>query len=212
MGAGEVLGAEAARLEQRDGQRVAHGERRGRAGGRRETEGAGLLLHAHVDIHVGDLRHAGLLVAGQRDEGHTEALDERQDRDDLAGAAGVRDREHHILRGDHAEIPVARLAGVHEECRRAGARERRRDLAADVAGLAHAGDHDAATACEHEPAGLREAAADPPGQGGQRIGLGLDDRYGRRAEARVRHVGGGWTAVAGGLGPVSLTYLFERHG
>ena len=39
---------------------------------------------------------------------------------------------------------MARLAGMHEERRRAGRRERRRDLAADVTGLAHPG-HDEPT-------------------------------------------------------------------
>ena len=39
---------------------------------------------------------------------------------------------------------MAGVGGMHEECRRAGRGERRRDLARDVAGFAHAGHDDAA--------------------------------------------------------------------
>jgi hypothetical protein len=66
------------------------------------------------------------------DERHAEALEGRNDGHDLVGLAGVRQREHRILAGDHADVAVARLAGVHEERRRAGARERGGELAADV--------------------------------------------------------------------------------
>ncbi len=45
---------------------------------------------------------------------------------------------------DHAEVAVARFAGMHEEGGRAGRGEGRGDLAPDVAGLAHAGDDQAA--------------------------------------------------------------------
>ena len=58
MGSGEILGAESARLEQRDGECVPHGEGRGGACRRRETERTGLLLDAYVDIDVGHLGHA----------------------------------------------------------------------------------------------------------------------------------------------------------
>ena len=48
------------------------------------------------------------------------------------------------LGGDHAEIAVARLAGMDELRRRAGRGEGRGDLARDMAALAHAADDDAA--------------------------------------------------------------------
>ena len=58
--------------------------------------------------------------------------------------AGPRQRDDDVVRRDHAEIAMAGLGGVHEEGRRAGGGERRRDLARDMAGLAEPGDDDAA--------------------------------------------------------------------
>ena len=56
----EVLGSEAARLEQRHGQRVAERERRRGAGRGREVERAGFLGDAHVEMHAGGARQRGL--------------------------------------------------------------------------------------------------------------------------------------------------------
>ena len=97
---------------------------------------------------VGMTAEAALDVAGHRDQRHAEALDRRHDRGDLVALARVRDREDDVAGRHHAEIAVARLAGVDEERRRAGRRQRRRDLAADVAALAHAHHDDAAAAGE----------------------------------------------------------------
>ena len=55
---------------------------------------------------------------------------------------------------------MAGFGGVQEEGRRAGAREGRGDLAADVPGFAHAGDDDPSLAGEGEAAGGREAEVD----------------------------------------------------
>ena len=55
-------------------------------------------------------------------------------------------RHDDVVRRDHAEVAVARLARMHEIGGRAGRGEGRGDLAADMAGLAHAGD-DQAAAC-----------------------------------------------------------------
>ena len=61
----------------------------------------------------------------------------------------VGDRQHDVVLGHHAEVAVAGLGRMDEERRRAGRGERRRDLAADVAALAHAHDDDPAAAGEH---------------------------------------------------------------
>ena len=47
---------------------------------------------------------------------------------------------------EDAGVAVRRFGGVQEQCGRAGARERRGDLAADESRLAHAGDHHLAAA------------------------------------------------------------------
>ena len=72
---------------------------------------------------------------------------------DFVGLAGIRQRQHHVGVGDHAEVAVAGFARVHVEGRRAGRGQGRGDLARDVAGLAHAGADHAAAAGQHQPAG-----------------------------------------------------------
>ena len=66
----------------------------------------------------------------------------------LVGLAGVRQQQHDVVGGDHAQVAVARFGGVDEECRRAGRRQCRGELARDVAGLADAGHDDATAAFE----------------------------------------------------------------
>ena len=97
-------------------------------------------LRASVDVGL----------AGKRDQRNAEAFQQRQQQRDFAGFAGVGQRDHQILRRDHAEVAVAGFAGVHEKGRRAGARQRGGDLVADMAGFTHAGDDDAALALEHQ--------------------------------------------------------------
>ena len=72
----------------------------------------------------------------------------RQQREDLGRLTGIRQRHHDILARDHADIAVAGLGRMQEERRRTGAGQRRRDLSADMAGLAHAGHHHATAAVE----------------------------------------------------------------
>ena len=64
---------------------------------------------------------------------------------------------------------MAGFAGMHEEGRRAGGGEGGGDLAADMAGLADAGDDDAALPIADEIDRRREGAAQPVAQrGGER--------------------------------------------
>ena len=71
---------------------------------------------------------------------------------------GIRQQQHDVVARDHAEVAVARLGGVHEERRRAGRRQRRGELARDVAGFADAGHDDAAAAVEAARAPRRGTA------------------------------------------------------
>jgi hypothetical protein len=59
VGAGEIVGAEAARIEQGDGQRVTERQRCGRAGGGRQIQRAGFLVDAGVEVDVGFLCQRG---------------------------------------------------------------------------------------------------------------------------------------------------------
>ena len=104
-----------------------------------------------LEMHdVGMAAERAVDVAGHRDQGHAEALDRRQ----RSRRSRRSRRELEIARTtsparDHAEVAVARFGRVHEERRRAGRGQRRRDLAADVAALAHAHHDDPAAAGEH---------------------------------------------------------------
>ena len=76
---------------------------------------------------------------------------------------------------DHAEVAVARLAGMHVIGGRAGRGEGRGDLAADVAGLAHAGHDDPAVrGCDQidrRRERLAEAVTDGLHENGQSVAL-----------------------------------------
>ena len=171
----EVVARETAGIQQRHGKRVAHGERRGGAGGGREIVRAGLLFHAAIEHGVGLARKARVAVAGEGDELGAHALDDRQDQQDFVGLAGVRQRQYHVGGRDHAEVAVRGLARMHEERRRAGGGERGGDLVADVTGFAHAGDDHAPGAGEDDLAGARELRVHALGERGQRVRLDLDD-------------------------------------
>src|SRR5690606_26783847 len=76
---------------------------------------------------------------------------------------------------DHAEVAMVSLAWVHEEARCARAGERRGDLLADDAGLAHSAHDGAAARAEDLVHRLREAFVDLPGERADRIGLDAED-------------------------------------
>ncbi len=102
-----------------------------------------------------------------------EALQRLEQPREFLGLAAVRQRDHDVARLDHAEVAVHGLGRVQEEGGRAGARERRGDLAADDARLAHAGDDDAAAAVADQRDGAREALVEPIDErpDGGRLGL-----------------------------------------
>ena len=156
---GEVVFAKSARVEQRDRERIAERHLRRRAGGRREVQGAGFLIDRAADDDVGVLGERGLGPPGHRDDRDADALQRRQDHRELVDLARVGDREHDVTGRDHAEVAMTRLGRVNEHRRRAGRRERRRDLAADMAALAHAHHDHPAAALEHRLDGAGEALA-----------------------------------------------------
>ena len=136
MRAREIFLAETARIEHRHGQRVAHGQDGGGAGGRRQIQWAGFLVDPGVQVDVGQFAQAGAGIAGHRDQLGAHALDDRSDRHQLGRFAGIGNRDEHVLRGNHAEVAVGRLGRMHEQGRGAGRGQRRGNLACDMAGLA----------------------------------------------------------------------------
>jgi hypothetical protein len=160
----EILDRKTSSVEQRQRERVAQRECRGRAGGGREPERTGLGVDARVEVDVRALRERRVLVAGERDQLRALAFQMRQQRHQLVGFAGVRDEQHDVVARDHAEIAVARLGRVHEERRRAGGSHGRGDLARDMTGLADADHDDAAAAVEQRADSSKEGSAEAPVQ------------------------------------------------
>ena len=112
-------------------------------------------------MHIGRVRERRLLVAGQRDQARALALEMRHQRNKLVGLARIRQEQHDVFGGDHAEVPVTRLGGMHEERRCSGRRERCRDLASDMPGLTDAGHDDATATFEQRPRRREERGAQP---------------------------------------------------
>ncbi len=158
MGAGEIFGAEAAGVEQGDGQGVTQGKLGGGAGGGREVERAGFLFDGAIEQDVGMPRQGGVGAAGHADERGAQALDLRHDAGEFFGLAGVGQGEEHIVARHHAEVAMAGLGRVHEISRRAGGGEGRRDFSAHMPRLAHARHHHAAGTLQDALHRLRKCA------------------------------------------------------
>jgi len=89
------------------------------------------------------LAQGRIAFRGHRDQRDAETLGIGDEVLHLRLLAGPRQRHDDIVGCDHAEIAVACFRGVDEKRRRAGGGEGRRDLAADVTGLAEPGDDQA---------------------------------------------------------------------
>ena len=184
MRTGEVLDRKAARVEQRDRERIAERQHRRRARRGREAQRAGFGVDGGVDVHVGRLRERRLLVARQRDDLRALPLEMRRQQHELVGLAGIRQHHHDIRRRDHAEVAVRGFRRVDEEGRRARRRERGRELARDVTGLADAGHDHPAVAMEDEVDGGDEIGAEPRGEPDDRIGFGRENVAREREHVR----------------------------
>ncbi len=80
--------------------------------------------------------------------GISDAGEDGEQTEDLFGLAGVGEGEDEVAGGDHAEVAVEGFGGVEEEGGGAGGAEGGGDLAGDDAGLADAGEGDAAAGLE----------------------------------------------------------------
>src|SRR5262249_3914442 len=145
-----ILRPEPAKLQQRQGEGVPGRQGRRRAGRRRQVHRAGLLRHAHVQDHLALTGEGGAWIAREEHDRHAEPLEERQDREYLVRLPRVRERDHHVAPGHHAEIAVNALGRMQEVRGGSGRREGRRDLASDQPRLAHAGDDHATGAAAEQ--------------------------------------------------------------
>jgi hypothetical protein len=131
-------------------------------------------------------------IAGHRDELGVETLDGLDQPEELVGLAAVREGQHDVLGLQNAEVPVNGLGRMEEERGCAGARERRRDLAADDPRLAHAGDDDAPAALAQHAHRAIETLVEAVDQreDGRRFRL---QHVAREIEARLRILHGAGT-------------------
>jgi hypothetical protein len=114
------------------------------------------------------------------------ALEDGQQGDELGRLAGIRQRKDDVGARDHTDVAMAGLGSVQEEGGCSRACERRCNLVADVARLAHAGDDHAAAAGIYQPAGLDESLVDVSGE--RRDGCGFDGKDVSGAADRLRAV------------------------
>ena len=103
----ELLLAEALAHQQRHRQRVAERERRRGARGRHQVHRAGLFGDAAVERDVGRLRRAStrgepVIAISLR----ADPADRFEQPEQLLGLAAVRQREHHVVVPDGAEVAV----------------------------------------------------------------------------------------------------------
>src|SRR5260221_10189240 len=150
MERGEIVMLETAAVEKGNGEGIADGHGYRGAGSGSEIEGAGFLFYADVENDLAGFGQRGFGIAGERDDGNFEALERFEEIQDFLGFATVGDGEESVATREHAEIAVKCLSGVKKERWRAGAGKGGGDFAANQAGLAHAGDDDAAFAGEEE--------------------------------------------------------------
>jgi len=171
----EVVGAEAARIEQRDGERVTERECRGGAGGGGKIERAGFFGDGRLEVDVGFAGQRRLGATGDRDQPGALALDQGHDGQHLFAGARVRQRDHDVLGGDHAHVTVGGLGRMHEVRRRARARQGGREFAGDMPRLADAGDDHTPATSENQLDGTLELRAQTIGERG--YGGGFNSKY-----------------------------------
>ena len=174
MEGAEMVGREAARLQQRDGQRIADDELQQRRGGRGQPVRAGL-RHARQEQHdIRLARQRRRFARGDGDERNGEAPGIGDDALELGALAGPGHGDDGVVLGDHAEVAMIGLRRMHEEGRRAGRGKRRGDLGADMAAFADAGDDDAAPDRRNQLDGA-----------GESIGKAVVQGFGKRGYARL---------------------------
>ena len=210
MGKGKIFGAETSGLKQGDRQSITHHQ--GCGGGRRwcQAQGAGLYLHADIQIGYGFPGQGGIRIAGHADQGRAHPFDQWQNGDHLAGVAAVGNGDNYVLGSNHTHVAVACLAWMNEERRRAGAGQGCGDLVPDVAGLAHAGNHHAARALHNNFTGPGKMIVDTALKSVDGVSLDADGTQGGRSEiGRSLFVHRAWGLAVKTLEMVGGVYHFR---
>src|SRR5438093_12074577 len=114
MKTSEVLSAKSLLLKERDRERVSQGERRRGARGRRQIMGTGLLGHARVEHDVAVARQRRVTLTGDGDGARAEALQVREQRQELVRFAALRDENRDVFSADDSKIAVHAVDGMEK--------------------------------------------------------------------------------------------------
>ena len=123
MECGVVFSGELASSRERQRQGIAHCEDGGRAGGRRESERAGLPVHGDDQQVVTEAGERGFPATADAEGRYAHALDCHDEVDQFLGLAARGDGYEEVVLRNDAHIPVYALDRVEKECRRTGARQ-----------------------------------------------------------------------------------------
>ncbi|MNT31792.1 hypothetical protein D3C72_1676420 [compost metagenome] len=124
-------------------------------------------------MDVGLAGQLGLRVAGDRHQAGAHAAHHGEDGQQFLARARIGDGDEHVVAGDHAQVAVDGLGGMHEEGGRAGGGQRRGDLAGDVSRFSDAAHDHAAAAGEQQVHDLGEGVVQPGGQVLQALAFNL---------------------------------------
>ena len=136
MEAREVLMREVAHLAQDKRERVAESDHDRRAGARREAQRADFFQRAIDERDISLARQRARGVAGDCHQGASHLPHRSEEPNDFLALAAVRQRQHQIMRMQHAQIAVDGAGGVEDIGAGSGGIERAGDLLPDVRRLA----------------------------------------------------------------------------
>jgi hypothetical protein len=108
-----------------------------------------------------------------------------QQKHQLRALTRIGQGEHHIVRGDHPQVPVAGFRGMQKESGSTGAGQGGGNLATDVPRFANARDNHPAGTGQAQPTGRHELRAEPGAQGLHGLRL---DRQGAARGAQQRGI------------------------
>lgn len=145
---GEVALFEAARLQNRHCERIAHDQSCGGAGSWGEIEGAGFSGNVDVQNNIAVAGKRGFQAAGEGNDFYREAFDGGKQIQQFIGFARIAESNHDVAVVDDAEVAVERVHAVEDDGGRASAGEGGGDFGADVAGFTDANNDDFATPAE----------------------------------------------------------------
>jgi len=129
----EILFVKTLLNEQGHRECVAERERGGRARGRNQVHRAGFLGHAAIQRDIRRLGERRARRTGDGNQPGAEPPNGFEQPEDFIRFAAIGERHDNVVALDHSEIAMDRFRRVEEDGRRAGAGERRGDLAADDA-------------------------------------------------------------------------------